>query len=228
MAAVGLNLQNPAPLPEAGNPRQYHDEDLIAVYRGNEVVFRCPPEGARIQPLLQVDNTFSHFALGAIAGMLALPIVGLAANGVASLMESLGIEFTAEQDVWAVWRGIDQVHSGAHATRVKTAFCALVVIVGPFLEEFLFRGCLQGATRWIQGSDDLTARIIRVLVNALIFAACHLSPAQGYTNVPIFVGTFVMGCVFASLREATGGIGSATTAHIFNNGFAMTHFLLRA
>jgi membrane protease YdiL (CAAX protease family) len=215
-AAAGMNLQNPDPL-----------QQEIDNY--NLVINQAPraPAGAaedaewHIEPLCEFNSTISRVALGALAWVVELPIVVFVTDRVVSFMESRGIEFTAKQDVVAIYNSLNSI-------TLKVALLAYAVILGPILEEYLFRHMLQGATRWIQGSDDLIARVIRVLVNALIFAAMHLSSAQGYTNIPIFAATFILGCVFATVREVSGDIVASSTTHILHNGTAMAQLLLRA
>ncbi len=68
--------------------------------------------------------------------------------------------------------------------------------------------------------------MLRVAVNGFLFGACHLSPFQGWTNIPVFIVTGVMGVVFTILREFTGDTLACSTAHILNNALACANMSL--
>jgi membrane protease YdiL (CAAX protease family) len=140
---------------------------------------------------------------------------------VVDLMVRWGFDLSPAQDIMAIWTAAACFPSPLNIV-LLTALVAFIVIIGPIIEEFVFRhllhGCLEGIT------DN---PVLRVLANGVIFGAAHLSSAQGWKNVPIFLVTGLLGIVNSALREATGDIVSSSTAHILHNGTVMGFFLLK-
>jgi membrane protease YdiL (CAAX protease family) len=94
----------------------------------------------------------------------------------------------------------------------KSRFMTIVLFVCiagivPVVEEFFFRGLLQGTIRKYFG--PATA----IMISALIFAIPHGSSAL----VPIFVFGLTLGIVY----ERTGSIVSVATMHILNNSLTL-------
>lgn len=85
------------------------------------------------------------------------------------------------------------------------AFLALVVI-GPFVEELLFRGYLYGKLRRY-------GAIVAALVVSALFGFMH-----GQWNVALDV--FVLSLVMCALRERTGTIWAGVVLHMFKNSIA--------
>lgn len=161
-----------------------------------------------------------RIALGALTCLLSFPLLLLIEYEIVNLMQWIGITPTAQQDIFGIWEGCDHFSAGI-AIVLKTALLSLIVLIGPILEEFLFRSLLQ---EWQESCQDHP--IHRILLNGLLFGIFHLSSAQGWTNLPIFLITFLMGCIYAALRETTGDIISSSTAHIAHNATGMAQFLL--
>ncbi len=136
-------------------------------------------------------------------------------------MNSWGIELTASQDVIAIWTSMAVLPPPLSAL-LLTVFLVYIVIIGPIIEEFMFREVLHGCLQ-----QNINNPLMRTLVNGTLFGAAHLSPFQGWTNLPIFLITGLMGCVFAALREISGDTIAPSTAHMLNNGVSMAHFLLK-
>jgi len=84
----------------------------------------------------------------------------------------------------------------------------LLVVVGPFVEELVFRGYLYGKLR-AYGVPFL----ISALVVSVLFAAAHLQ-----WNVAINV--FVLSLVMCVAREVSGSIWPSILMHVIKNGIA--------
>lgn len=82
---------------------------------------------------------------------------------------------------------------------------ALVVLAGPFFEEYLYRGLMFGAMRRPWGE------LLATLLSAALFAFVHRDPA-------IFVSYMVLGLVFARAYAITGSLFPAMVAHMLTNG----------
>jgi membrane protease YdiL (CAAX protease family) len=53
-----------------------------------------------------------------------------------------------------------------------------------------------------------------------IFGVMHLSPFQGWFNLPIFISSFSIGMAFSLLKEMTGDLWASSSLHIMNNTVA--------
>lgn len=97
----------------------------------------------------------------------------------------------------------------------------LIVLVGPALEEIVFRGLLYGSLR-----AGLATRVVSqekrdalaAVVSASAFALLHLNPSG-------FLIYFGLGYVFAEAYRRTGSLYPSIIAHCLNNGFGILVFL---
>ena len=80
----------------------------------------------------------------------------------------------------------------------------LACVVGPVVEEVLFRGILFSAVR------TQTSRLVAMLISGGIFSALH-------TNLVGFLPILVLGCLLADLYERTGSLLSCISVHIVHN-----------
>ena len=100
--------------------------------------------------------------------------------------------------------GISPLNSG---TELAIAFMTLVV-VGPFVEEVIFRGYLYGKLR----RSGIRMWLVALIVSAL-FAVAH-----GQWNVALDV--FVLSLIMCFMREKTGSIWVGVIMHMLKNGIA--------
>ena len=134
------------------------------------------------------------------AALIALATFGLvvATGGVLS---ALGLDPSSEQGlVPDEWPPPDQL--------VFAANLALVVLVGPFVEELLFRGLGFGLLRPF-------GRAGAVLGSAAAFAAVH-GLVEGFALI------FLLGLGLAVMREVTGSVLPAFVLHATFNAIAVT------
>jgi membrane protease YdiL (CAAX protease family) len=187
------------------------------------VAIRISPRPS--DPILKVPEpsktgTVTKVALGCVAFALGTPIVALLEKSVTGIMAHFNIKISESQEIIQIWNGISNLAFPLLTLVLKVALLAYIIFIGPVLEERLFRGSLHS---WLEKSSDNSAA--RILANGFLFGAAHLSPFQGWANVPIFAVTSFGGCGLAALREQTGDITASTTAHILHNGAAMLAFL---
>jgi membrane protease YdiL (CAAX protease family) len=84
----------------------------------------------------------------------------------------------------------------------------IVVLVGPLLEEILFRGIiLQGLLKNYPPQNA-------IIISGLIFACIHLNPWQA---IPVFFGGYLMGWMYYKTKSIIPGM----ILHITNNLFAV-------
>lgn len=84
-----------------------------------------------------------------------------------------------------------------------------MTIIGPVLEEMLFRGGIEG---WMLRSGKSPA--MAIVISALIFGLIHMNPVQ----IPF---AFVLGLLFGWLYYRTGSLLPAILGHILNNSLAV-------
>lgn len=84
----------------------------------------------------------------------------------------------------------------------------LFVVLGPVMEELIFRGYLQGVLR-----KNGVSIVLTILIVSVLFGAAH-----GQWNVAINVG--VLGVVMSIAREITGTIWPAILMHMMKNAVA--------
>ncbi len=87
-----------------------------------------------------------------------------------------------------------------------------IVVIGPIVEELLFRGYLQTA---------LSKRLkpwLAIVVASCVFAAIHLQPAA-------FPMLALVGGVFGYLYHRTGSLRVSMVLHMLNNGLAYVALL---
>jgi membrane protease YdiL (CAAX protease family) len=173
-------------------------------------------------------DTIKKVALGALVTAIELPALGAIYQGIIDLMSKLDLSCIAtDQDAFQLWSSFDHLPYQFIGQAFKAALLGYIVIGAPLIEEWLFRENLQTFMKeWVSDPETTYNTMIRVFGNGFIFGAAHLSPFQGWANIPIFFITFLMGCIYASLREATGDLTASTTAHMLHNGAAMCQFLL--
>lgn len=89
----------------------------------------------------------------------------------------------------------------------------LVVVVAPFVEEFLFRGVLYGVARKFGG------RYPAMIATSLLFTAIHLSPL-------VLAPLFVLSLALTLSYERTGSLWTPILMHMIFNGGQFAILLL--
>jgi len=110
----------------------------------------------------------------------------------------------------------DVMEHQAEMLRMDSTLSAILiplaaVVLGPVVEELLFRGAFFGGMR------RCNSGFVTILVVSVLFAAAHQSGQ-------LFFPLLIIGGVISWMREATGSIGPCLIAHAAFNGCAI--FLL--
>ena len=101
---------------------------------------------------------------------------------------------------------------GLDSTGAKVIGFLAIVVIGPIVEEMLFRGYLQTA---------LSKRMkpwLAIVLASCAFAAIHLQPAA-------FPMLALVGGVFGFLYHRTGSLRVSMALHMLNNGLAFAALL---
>ncbi len=94
-----------------------------------------------------------------------------------------------------------------------------ITYVAPLIEEIIFRGFLQEKIRDVQAilfkdkEETTISKIIRVVIQALVFSLCHFHPLQGLANIPILIGTFIFGFYMGLNKEKEKTLWTSMTIH---------------
>ena len=100
------------------------------------------------------------------------------------------------------------------ASIVKTPFgFATVVLVGPVLEEVIFRGVIQSNAR------ARNSGTVAIVISSAIFAVCHINPAQ-------LIPTFAFGLLLGWAYEITGSLTVSSLMHILNNAICAAYIYI--
>lgn len=92
-------------------------------------------------------------------------------------------------------------------------YAGSLVIVGPIIEELIFRGLIYTHLRAWLGA------LPTIAITGVLFGLLHGGP-PGYAAAIV-----VSGVVFGALREISGGIVAPTAAHMLNNLIATLDYL---
>lgn len=149
--------------------------------------------------------------IGAALGALSLGVVGEAiGTGWWNLLSNT-FGWTLPTDALAAIA--DALLVGPLPARIL--FSVVVVLVGPLLEELVFRGFLW---RLLGGGDR---PVFALVFTSLLFAAWHLDPIQS-------VGVLPLAVFLGVLRWRTGSLWAPVVVHVANNGLALCTILLGA
>jgi membrane protease YdiL (CAAX protease family) len=101
---------------------------------------------------------------------------------------------------------------GLGSTGAKVIGFLAIVVIGPIVEELLFRGYLQTAL------SKRMKQWLAIVVASCAFAAIHLQPAA-------FPMLALVGGVFGFLYHRTGSLRVSMALHMLNNGLAYVALL---
>lgn len=104
-----------------------------------------------------------------------------------------------------------------HGGLLGIAVVYLIAVVGaPFFEELFFRGLVQGSltARW-----GIAAGLV---VQAMLFAAVHLDPENGWGNVGTFVIIAAVGLGLGTIRRYSGRLPPGIFTHAAYNAIIVT------
>ena len=104
-------------------------------------------------------------------------------------------------------------------TLVGTLVVVLSTTVGaPVVEEVFFRGLIQHALG--------RARMVAVLLQALLFGSIHFTPEEGLGNVGIILGIAALAIVLGLAVRRYGRLGPAIIGHAVFNAAAVVPIVL--
>lgn len=130
-----------------------------------------------------------HLGYGILVGLMVYPIV-------------ISFNFFAQ---YVVQLFTDRIPIDQEAVRyirdlipypfLHSVTVGLIVVIVPWIEEFLFRGLLQNAFKNTFGTAW------GIVFASVFFAVFHLHPAQGWGNINIVVAIFILSIALGSVYE---------------------------
>lgn len=95
-----------------------------------------------------------------------------------------------------------------------------IVIAAPFIEEFIFRGCIQNTIRQYINSKWA------IIISSIIFSAFHYSPYQGMSNFPLLMSLFFFAIYLGFLYEKRRSLYASIAFHMAFNTISVVRILL--
>jgi membrane protease YdiL (CAAX protease family) len=126
-----------------------------------------------------------------------------------------GLDLDQKQDI-----GFDQLQ-GVFAL---TAVFLMLVVVVPFVEEFLMRGVLFSSLR------KKMPFVVAAIITSILFAVLHLGGGEAGAG-PLWIAaidTFVLSLVLCYLRERTGRLWAGIGLHAIKNSIAFAALFIFA
>jgi len=143
--------------------------------------------------------------IGVLTWVLAFPVVTVLADLIDKLVKEIFGETSFEQT--AV-----QFVKIASSSPLALFFALIAVLVlAPFIEEFLFRGLLQTHLKKRMGPKSA------ILISALVFALFHFSLSQGVGNISLVFSLFLLGGYLGFLYERQGSLWASIGLHMTFN-----------
>ena len=164
-------------------------------------------------PSVETSSYFYDILLGIFTWFISFPVV-VALN---SLVEWINSNLFKFEEVDQVAVRFLKTSSTSAATLVITII--MIIITAPFIEEFLFRGCLQN---WLRQKLGTTQAI---LLTSFIFAMMHFSPSQKLSNIPLLVSLFTFSLYLGFLYEKTRSLLAPIILHMTFNGISVMRIL---
>lgn len=106
------------------------------------------------------------------------------------------------------------------------------VIIGPLMEEILFRGLImdmiyEAQRRWCdETANSKFQKMTRIALQGIIFGVAHFRPSQGWGNISIICSITVAGTALGYMREKTNNLAMSYFFHALNNFIATTILVL--
>ncbi|NGX37509.1 MAG: hypothetical protein K1000chlam2_00665 [Chlamydiae bacterium] len=95
-----------------------------------------------------------------------------------------------------------------------------ILVLAPFIEEFLFRGVLQTYCKKRLGPHAA------IIISALLFSLFHISTGQGLGNISLVVSLFLLGGFLGFLYERQGSLWAPIGLHMAFNAVSALRIVI--
>jgi membrane protease YdiL (CAAX protease family) len=165
-------------------------------------------------PSVETSSYFYDILMGIFTWFISFPVV-VALN---SLCEWINSTFFKFEEVDQVAVHFLKTSSSSTITLVITTM--MIIITAPFIEEFLFRGCIQNFLRKRLGTFQA------IVLTSFIFAMMHFSPSQKLSNIPLLISLFTFSLYLGFLYEKTRSLLAPIILHMTFNSISVIRILL--
>lgn len=148
---------------------------------------------------------YKDFAMGAATWVLGFPLVA----AIGQLCDLLIYFFTGVEKYEQAAVHFLKMSLSSHLLFILAA--VTVILFAPFIEEFLFRGCLQTFLKKHLG------RKAAIMLASLCFALFHLAPSQGVGNISLAISLFVFSCFLGFIYEKRASLFASIGLHMTFN-----------
>lgn len=165
-------------------------------------------------PSTKSTSYFYDGLIGVFAWFLSFPLI----VGINALCDKILDYFFHFHEVDQVAVRFLKTSSSSWATLVITTL--IIIVSAPFIEEFLFRGCIQNYLRRYLGT------LGSIAATSFIFACLHFSPSQNLSNVSLLVSLFFFSLYLGFVYEKTRSLITSIILHMTFNGISVIRILL--
>lgn len=170
---------------------------------------------ASIRPLLKDEGESfrKDIEIGFIAYLIALPVIFFLSELLATIVLKVFGTLGPEQNAVRILKEM------IGHPKLLIPMVVIIVFVGPFVEEFLFRVTLQGYLRKKMGMKAA------ILLSSLGFSLLHFSMQQEVGNFILLPMLFVLGLFLGYIYERQRSLAASLSLHILFNA-ATTSWLI--
>jgi len=168
-----------------------------------------------ISPLLKngKESITKDVGIGFVSYLVALPVIFFLSQVLATIVLKVFGTLGPEQNAVRILKEM------IGHPKLLIPMVVIIIFIGPFVEEFLFRVTLQGYLRKKLGVKAA------VLLSSLGFSLLHFSMQQEVGNFILLPMLFVLGLFLGYIYERQHSLASCLFLHIFFNA-ATTSWLI--
>ncbi|HPE85237.1 MAG: CPBP family intramembrane metalloprotease [Chlamydiia bacterium] len=160
------------------------------------------------------SSIWNDIGFGLFAWIVSFPVVAT----IDGLMESFNLYVFGREGPSQL--AIQFILSLARSPNYLMIGILITVIAAPFIEEFIFRGCLQTYLR------KRMHRKQAIVLSSIAFAFVHLAPTQGIGNIPLFTSIFAFGLYLGFVYERQGSLFASIALHSTFNAISIGRILV--
>lgn len=154
-----------------------------------------------------IKNFGRDFLTGVLYLIVCYPLVAVLTQSISIILKILG--FTTSQNEQVAVR---YLKATMDEPWLFLATVSSIVVFGPIMEEFIFRGVMQ---TWLKQNIGKKPAII---IASLIFAFFHYSTSQGIDNILLLSALFLLACFLGFVYERQRSLWASISLHAAFNG----------
>ena len=161
---------------------------------------------------LSKSSVWKDLGIGAAAWIVSFPAVA----AIDGLFESINLYFF--KTIGPPQIAVEFIRALAKSSYLWLGLL-ITVIIAPFIEEFIFRGCIQTYLR------NRMTRMKAIVGSSILFSIVHFAPSQGVGNIPLLVSIFAFGLYLGFIYERQGSLFASFALHATFNALSLVRIL---